>query len=128
MKNVDFRCEPEVFELISSVLNISIEAAVLKVFIYNEQAIKVLENKFAKKRSKGSPLPRQTSVKINITEDKPFKLKFKFYRQDNWKGCYSSCRSDKRMDKMSISPAIYSECLKEALSKEFEDIYLKEAE
>ena len=127
MKNINFRCESEVFELVSSILNISIEAAVLKVFLYNEQAIKVLEKKFVLKKSRGLPLPKQTSVKINIVDNKPFKLKFKFYRLDDWNGCYSSCRSDKRIDRMSLSPAVYSECLKEALSKEFEDVYLKEA-
>lgn len=127
MKNVNFKCTYEVFELISSVLNIPVEEAVLKTFIYNEQAIKALQKKLAIKKSKGLQIPRSSSVKIAITEKSPFKLKFKFYRQDGWNGCYSSCRVDKRIDSMSLTPAVYAECLKEAFSKEFEDVYLKEA-
>jgi hypothetical protein len=127
MKNVNFKCDYEVFELISSVLNISVEEAVLKSFLYNEQAIKSLEKKLATKKSRGLAIPRSTSIKLSIMEGKSFKLKFKFYRQDGWNGCYSSCRVDKRIESMYLTPAVYSECLKEALSKEFEDVYLKEA-
>ena len=124
-----FGSEPSVFELVSSVLNISIEHAVLKTLVYSQQALREYETKMSKKASKGLRVPRTSSVVLAVDKEGVFKLKFKFYRYSRSSGDKLSvtCKTNNRTSRMDLDTNLYSEAVKSAISAEFDDVYLAEA-